>query len=62
MALAELYDHKTHEVVSTVDVATPRSGHTATWLSSGHVLVTGGNRVVTEDVDTTLRSAELFIP
>lgn len=61
-ALAELYDPNTHEVVSTIDLATPRSGHTATLLSSGQVLVTGGHQAVTGDVRTTLRSAELFIP
>lgn len=43
-------------------MSTPRSEHTATLLSGGQVLVTGGRQIVADGVSTNLRSAELFIP
>jgi hypothetical protein len=48
---AELYDPSTGGFIPTGDMTTPRSGHTATLLSNGKVLITGGNN---------LASAELY--
>ena len=56
-AKAELFDPNGGMFTLTkVDMTTPRSSHTATLLSDGTVLVTGG----ANGTGTTLASAELY--
>ena len=53
LASAELYDPSTGEFIATGSMTTPRSGHTATLLADGRVLIAGGARD---------KSAELYDP
>ena len=54
---AEIYDPATGLFTATGSMATPRSGHTATLLSNGTVLVAGGG-----DSSGMLDSAEIYDP
>src|SRR6185369_3066804 len=58
LSSAELYDPDTGSWSSTGSIATGRGYHTATLLSSGKVLVTGG----LDNNFTSLSSAELYDP
>jgi len=58
IASAELYDPKTGTFSPTGSMTTDRSGHTATALPDGRVLVAGGE----DDSGASLASAELFDP
>ncbi len=53
VATAELYDPKTQTFTPTADMTTARSGHTATVLPNGNILIAGG---------MFLDSAELYDP
>ena len=55
---AELYDPASHTFALTGDLLTPRSIHTATRLSDGHVLVVGGH----DSDGFELASAEVYDP
>ena len=57
LASAELYDPTSGTWRATGSMSTPRSGHTATLLPNGKVLVVGGS-----DFTTVLSSAELYDP
>ena len=58
---AELYDPKTGRFTLTGSMATPRwSGHTATLLADGRVLVAGGNSSAVDEKPLAL--AELYDP
>jgi WD40 repeat protein len=57
--LAELYDPRSHMFELTGSMNTGRRGHTATLLTNGKVLVTGG---IDDDTGNLLRSAELYNP
>jgi hypothetical protein len=59
-ASAELYDPKAGTFASTGSMNTARSGHTATLLGNGKVLIVGGKG--TADTPAALSSAELFDP
>jgi hypothetical protein len=56
---AELYDPAAGTFSITGSMTTPRSGHTATLLNDGRVLITGGRSGVAEQ---DLDSAELYDP
>ena len=58
LATAELYDATAGTFSRTGSMATPREVHTATLLSDGRVLITGGIDVI----DHALTSAELYDP
>jgi hypothetical protein len=60
LATAELYDPAVGVWKSTGGLATGRSGHSATLLADGRVLVAGGDAPRTAGVSGTLRSAELY--
>jgi Kelch motif. len=60
MASAELYDPRSGTWTATGSMVTPRSGHTATLLPDGRVLVAGGS---TDDGSAVpVASAELYDP
>jgi hypothetical protein len=56
---AELYDPATRTFTATGAMTMGRSGHTATLLNSGRVLIVGGSA---ESKDSALTSAELYDP
>jgi hypothetical protein len=58
-ASAELYDPSTGTFAATGDMTTSRSGHTATLLPNGQVLIAGGSSA---NSNPTLASAELYDP
>lgn len=62
LATAEIYDPAVGVWKSTGALATGRSGHSATLLADGRVLVAGGDAPRTSAVSGTLRSAELYDP
>src|SRR5262249_23284670 len=59
LASAELYDPATGAWTTTDDMRSTRSGHTATLLGSGQVLVAGGKRARPPGYQS---SAELYDP
>ncbi len=61
-ASAEVYDAVTGAFVPTGDMLVGRSGHTATLLNTGKVLITGGIALDTQGKQTSLSSAELYDP
>jgi Galactose oxidase, central domain/Kelch motif len=58
LASAEIYDPKTGTFTATDHMADPRGSYTATLLSDGRVLITGG----TNNGERSLASAELYDP
>lgn len=58
LAGAELYEPPSSRFVATGSMSTPRSGHTATLLTDGRVLVVGGS----SNRGGTLASAEVYDP
>ena len=58
----DLYDPIAGEIVSTNKMISPRISSTATLLLTGEVLLTGGQIRDADNVYSTLRSAELFLP
>ncbi|WP_437953238.1 kelch repeat-containing protein [Sorangium sp. So ce296] len=59
---AELYDPAADAWSFTGSMKHARAGHTATLLSSGEVLVTGGVLVNVQEADVVLETAELYHP
>jgi Kelch motif/Galactose oxidase, central domain len=70
LSSAEIYDPSTRTWTSTANMSTPRTGHTATRLADGRVLVAGGNSWLPTPGDlvqqgphaVSLNSAELYDP
>ena len=60
LASAEIYDPKAHTFTATGSMTTLRTGHTATLLADGRVLITGGEDA--SNPPNELASAELFDP
>jgi len=60
LSSTEIYDPRTAVWKATGNMATARTGHTATLLAGGRVLVTGGNEKTA--VGPTLPGAEIFDP
>jgi hypothetical protein len=64
-ASAELYDHSTQTFSPTGSMSIARSGHTATLLPDGRVLIVGGQTKVAVDLASavpSLASAEIYDP
>jgi hypothetical protein len=61
-ASAELYDSATGTFGSTGSLTTPRSGHSATLLPNGKVLIAGGGPTLVGAGPYSLASAELYDP
>ncbi len=57
LSSAELYDPVTGNFTATGSMATARSGHTATLLTNGKILIAGGR-----DTASSVSSAELYDP
>jgi uncharacterized repeat protein (TIGR01451 family) len=62
LASAELYDPATGTFSATGSLVTSRSGHSATLLANGQVLIAGGDNSVDGFTNTILASAELYDP
>lgn len=61
-AFAELYNPETGNFTLTGSLNEHRSGHTASLLSDGKVLITGGTQTTTAGYGIALDSAELYDP
>ena len=61
LASAELYDPASGAFAPVGSMATPRAGHSATLLSDGRVLITGG-QIENDNVFSALATAELYDP
>ena len=61
-AVAEVYDPSTGTFTTTNSLNVDRSGHTATLLSDGTVLIAGGTRTTTPGHGITLKPAEIYDP
>ncbi|WP_438007435.1 kelch repeat-containing protein [Sorangium sp. So ce321] len=57
---AEIYDPRARQWTPAASMGSARSGHTATLLTDGRVLVLGGNRRMSED--SVLAAAEIYDP
>lgn len=62
LASAELFDPATGRWTPTGSLREARSGHSATLLADGRVLVAGGEAVRSAQTNGTLRSAEVYDP
>jgi len=62
LSTAELYDPSTGKFTATGSLVTGRSGHSATLLTSGKVLLAGGDNSNDGFTNVTLASAELYDP
>src|SRR5262249_55661656 len=63
LATAELYDPATQTFAATTgSMSTERAFHTATLLSDGTVLVTGGLNLAGDASGTPVNSAEIYDP
>jgi len=61
-ASAELYDPSAGSFAATGSMADGRSGHTATLLNTGQVLITGGSNYAVGGIPNYLAAAELYDP
>jgi len=59
---AELYDPSAGTFAATGSMADGRSGHTATLLNTGQVLITGGSNYAAGGIPNYLAAAELYDP